>query len=160
MTVERAGNSCILACLDTSEAGSDRRVPVSVTPPFAAGIYYSYTDTLRLELLASSTLEDAIAISAFRPLYPGITTAGAAKLLGTPLRVERDMFKEPWHFWSLERLEAKVGCWYSCSGDTPSECRWALEGRVPKPAELLTPVIDAPPLLTLPSNWVVLANTS
>jgi hypothetical protein len=93
---------------------------------------------VHLALAEPHPLSEAVDLSVFAPLHPGMTRDEAVALLGAPTTTELDRFGEPWSVWDTPLARLRVGCRYDCSGSTPQDCRWSLDADVGNPRTLLT----------------------
>lgn len=114
---------------------------LSVAAPFFKGRVsrINGASVVHLEVAPGLRLQEAVDTTGFVRLRPGMTLEQASGQRGRPTRVETDAFGEEWFIWSLLIMEAKVGCRFGCSGETPKQCRWSLEGVIPNAEAILTP---------------------
>src|SRR5262245_28924118 len=93
------GCGVVAAALLSACAFEERSVPVG--PPCSRGtVFRAYgASTVRLEVASTRSLGEAVDLSAFEGLHPGVTKEEAVGILGPPTRVEKDVFGEDWFVW-------------------------------------------------------------
>jgi len=125
---------CLAIAVCLSACGVSKEVVIATLPPFANCRINTYgwsratglAQEIWIELLPGSNLGQAIDLSQFAGLQPGMTDKDSRARLGSPTSTQVDRWGETWLLYDRRTVKLKIGCSYDGFGPEPEGCLWRL----------------------------------